>query len=78
MEQAYNFLITRLYATILVIVQNFKDLLVRQKEKSGISWYVRGIFQPRTYHKYIYFVPMQSKSLFHYKGCTASSYIHLR
>lgn len=36
MEQAYNFLITRLYATILVIVQNFKDLLVRQKEKSGI------------------------------------------
>ncbi len=33
MEQAYNFLITRLYTTILVIVQNVKDLLLRQKKK---------------------------------------------
>lgn len=27
---------------------------------------------------YLYVVPMQSKPLFHYKGCTASLYIHLR
>lgn len=40
MEQAYNFLISGLYATILVIVQNVKDLLLRQKIQSMYEYNV--------------------------------------
>lgn len=52
MEQAYNFLITRLYTTILVIVRNVKDLLLRQKYKGKKMYEYSAILQVSDTERY--------------------------